>query len=119
MEPLLICMLACTFFCLEYHTALMWHLWGEKPHAISRSGLIGQLLELTAFLTVTVAGISVFIWSFLQLPWYQPILVLVAIQGFVQKISQTESIEAWITSALVPPVSATGLVALQWLTWFA
>lgn len=119
MPPELITTVALAMIALQCETELDWHVHGERPLAISRIGLIGELILLVARWAVIVAGLSLIVWSFVELPWYFAIALLLGIPAVVRAISRPEAIRKWLTSALTPPLTATSLIALHWLTWFA
>ncbi len=119
MPPELISTVALAMIAFQCETELDWHVHGEQPLAISRMGLIGELILLIARGTVIVAGLSLIVWSFATLPWYFAIGLLLVIPVVVRTISRPDAIRKWVTSALTPPLTAAGLVALHWLTWFA
>lgn len=109
---------------LEFEAEIEWarRPW-EAPPLVARSGVLGALLQQALFWTVIIGGTSVIIWSFFKLPWYLPIILFYSIWlpvRVVRKVLPESSLlRALLASALVPPVSACGIVALQWFTWFA
>ena len=119
MPPELITTLTLAMIALQCETELDWHIQDEVPLAISRMGLIGELILLLARSTVIVAGLSLIVWSFVHLAWYFVVGLLITIPAVVRAISRPDAIRKWVTSALTPPLTAAGLIALHWLTWFA
>ena len=119
MPPVLIASTAIALIALQGELEAHWRHPYDVPMVISRTGLIGQIFLLATRLSVIVAGLSLIVWSFINLPWYLPIVLLIAIPAVVRTVSRPDAIRMWVTSALTPLVTATGLIALHWLTWFA
>lgn len=119
MPPELISIIAFTLIALECELELDWKLHDERPPVIWQLGTLGELILAVVRWSVIIAGLSLIVWSFANLPWYLPIVLYFAIFASVRKISRPAAIRQWVASALTPPLTAAGLIVLHWFTWFA
>jgi len=118
-QPEVLSFVATLLISLAGEAFIEWHLSGERPMIFANLGILGDLLDTGSGLVVVAGGLSLIVWSVLKLTWYLPILFYIASLVLVRIVSKPLPIRVIVTSAVIPPVCAAGIIALHWLTWFA